>query len=866
MRRRVFLILCFIPLWVFSQCPSDYIITLSSQREVNDFAANYPNCKNIPGDLLIADGFTSDDASGVIRSEIRDLSPLNFIESVGGKLSITISAQVIEGFENLRTVGGLLEINNCRELIDVNGFNSLTQVQDFVITNSASLQTIRGFASLETVPNNFEIGQLTSLRTITGFEALKTVNGIFDISDNVDLTSIPSFNNLEVIGNDLNINFNPKLEAVIGFNKLQSVGNDFFIRDATVIRGFSLLQTVSRNFEIIGNGIESIEGFGQLTYAGGGFSITETSIQKLIGFDNMERVGAINVGEDWFKISQNPNLNEVTGFGLLIYVDGNVEVQENTSLSNCSWLCNLINNGTIVGNLVIQDNLGDCLNSSIVLDICEDDFDGDGVPNILDVDDDNDGILDQTEGNGLTDTDGDGFPDTKDLDADGDDCFDVIEAGFLDPNGDGVLGDLPDDVDISGRIINEPTGYTTPDDKDNNGTYDFLEKSTLDPGRDAFLEVCRTDRTFDLLTKLGGTPDAGGVWSPALVSGTSMFDPSADRAGTYTYTHTNPLCGDRISQIEVVFVSDVNAGTGGELTVCSDTGNVDLFSLLGGNPSPGGYWTPELASGSSIYNPVVDFADVYEYVVIGQFCGTVRSAVTINKSKTPVAGSDNSLTLCEFENPVDLFELLGENVDTNGVWSGNLVNGMFDPSVNPSGLYTYTVDNGPCGIDSASVNVQVIQDSSLSNVRVKVNDFLAKNNNIIVNVYSTREYEYSLDGINYTSQNKFNNVPGGRNTVYVRGANGCEFYSEEVYVRTFPTFFTPNGDGSNDFWKLKDFPEPRYTISIYNRYGGLVKRMNQDEFWDGTLNGKPLNAADFWFQVVTESGEILHGNFSLLRN
>ena len=41
------------------------------------------------------------------------------------------------------------------------------------------------------------------------------------------------------------------------------------------------------------------------------------------------------------------------------------------------------------------------------------DIDEDGVLDIVDLDDDNDGIPDIDEGNGVTDTDGDGVPDSE---------------------------------------------------------------------------------------------------------------------------------------------------------------------------------------------------------------------------------------------------------------------------------------------------------------------------------------------------------------------------------------------------------------------------------------------------------------------
>ena len=58
------------------------------------------------------------------------------------------------------------------------------------------------------------------------------------------------------------------------------------------------------------------------------------------------------------------------------------------------------------------------------------DNDKDGIPDDIDVDDDNDGILDTKEG--TDDLDGDGIPNHFDLDSDGDGCLDVTEAGFDD--------------------------------------------------------------------------------------------------------------------------------------------------------------------------------------------------------------------------------------------------------------------------------------------------------------------------------------------------------------------------------------------------------------------------------------------------
>ncbi len=88
------------------------------------------------------------------------------------------------------------------------------------------------------------------------------------------------------------------------------------------------------------------------------------------------------------------------------------------------------------------------------------DTDTDGILDYLDLDSDNDGILDSVETE--NDLDADGIRNYRDLDSDKDLCSDVIEAGFLDPNGDGILGNSPVIVDANGLVIGAPYSIPNP--------------------------------------------------------------------------------------------------------------------------------------------------------------------------------------------------------------------------------------------------------------------------------------------------------------------------------------------------------------------------------------------------------------------
>ena len=79
--------------------------------------------------------------------------------------------------------------------------------------------------------------------------------------------------------------------------------------------------------------------------------------------------------------------------------------------------------------------------------------------------------------------------------------------------------------------------------------------------------------------------------------------------------------------------------------------------------------------------------------------------LTVEIEFIPQANPGTDATVTATCDPVDLFALLG-GADAGGTWSPDLVGGIFDPTVNAGGVYTYTVDSpAPCGPVSATVTV-----------------------------------------------------------------------------------------------------------------------------------------------------------------
>lgn len=131
-------------------------------------------------------------------------------------------------------------------------------------------------------------------------------------------------------------------------------------------------------------------------------------------------------------------------------------------------------------------------------------------------------------------------------------------------------------------------------------------------------------------------------------------------------------------------------------------------------------------------------------------------------------------------------------------------------------------------------------------------------------------YEYSLNAIDWQSSPIFSGLENGSYTVYARDIQGCDLLvSDAIQTITYPNYFTPNGDGYNDTWVIRLPSEYNGLITIYDRYGKLIKQISSyGAGWDGTFNGITLPSTDYWFKVeYTENNQRkeFKSHFSLKR-
>jgi gliding motility-associated-like protein len=76
--------------------------------------------------------------------------------------------------------------------------------------------------------------------------------------------------------------------------------------------------------------------------------------------------------------------------------------------------------------------------------------------------------------------------------------------------------------------------------------------------------------------------------------------------------------------------------------------------------------------------------------------------------------------------------------------------------------------------------------------------------------------------------------------------------NDQNYVEIIsPTFFTPNGDGKNDFWVIEELQRyPNNQVWLYDTSGNLIfNQPNYNNNWDGTNNGVPTPEASYLFLI-----------------
>jgi len=231
-------------------------------------------------------------------------------------------------------------------------------------------------------------------------------------------------------------------------------------------------------------------------------------------------------------------------------------------------------------------------------------------------------------------------------------------------------------------------------------------------------------------------------------------------------------------------------------------------------------------------------------------------------------------------------------VDNSG-WSGDYiwdVNGgtitsgagtdsiLVDFASSGTGFVTLILTDLLTGCSSVNNDTINIILSGLANDSITISDPVVGSGDIITvnnpstdNILWEWDWDNGYGSSNQTDQLYYNDTGWYSVQLVVTNSIGC---TDTNYVlvhvigdMTLPTVFTPNSDGTNDYFSFDVSAFGEFNFIIYNRWGQVVHVMKKgDPFWDGTtLTGESCPGGTYFYTMEPENGNELAGHLTLFR-
>ncbi len=291
-------------------------------------------------------------------------------------------------------------------------------------------------------------------------------------------------------------------------------------------------------------------------------------------------------------------------------------------------------------------------------------------------------------------------------------------------------------------------------------------------------------------------------------------------------------------------------------TICQNTSTTLTASTTAGiiNWYDSATSNVPLSTGNTFTTPNLSTTTIYYFEALNNNCTSIRTAITIQVSTAPNV-QDEVVGICEntgvtihagITNATYLWST-GATTQTIIIWD--------------AGTYTVEITNSFGCSATKTITATLYPLPRFDTV-------LVENDQITIVPLNTGDFEYSIDGVTYFSSPQFTITEGGLYTAYIREIHDCGYRSKDFVVVSIPNYFTPNNDGTNDFWSVKGAQYyPKATTVIFDRHGQLITTLRQNNLlWDGTFNNEKLPSTDYWFVTeIPETQQIIKGHFSLIR-
>ena len=345
--------LCLLILGITSlqaQCPTNMDLRFTSQKQIDDFKADYPNCTNFDGSITIEIRTVQGPAGPGIPMQavvnITNFSGFTNLESIsalsisGGGDDLNIDNRgplTLNRFQNLKSIGQFT-LRNMPEVLDLN-LPSLETVDELVIENVEKVQTlltanqpIQVTESLRVLDNPLAIdfGDIQLMEMMTSVIVEK--NGIeaeaFDILLPVrlldELTIQSAF--IDDINSDFDITVNrilrlannERLSSITGISVGESLGILSLISNNQVVEGWEELLNLRRIEESLNlDDMNDISYVANLEHIEAMRLVNMPDVANLNQFSSLQTLGSLSI-LNLTALTDLTQLSTVNFFGLVL--------------------------------------------------------------------------------------------------------------------------------------------------------------------------------------------------------------------------------------------------------------------------------------------------------------------------------------------------------------------------------------------------------------------------------------------------------------------------------------------------------------------------------------------------------------------
>jgi hypothetical protein len=168
------------------------VMHISDQDQIDSIQILYPDCREIMAMIFIEGNYDE------------DINNLN-------------------GFSNVKSIGGSLVIGHCPGLKSLHGLDNLESIGgSLYLDSNDSLENLTNLIKLERLWGGLQLDNVSRITSLSGLENLNYIGYFILLEFNGSLTDLSALENITSIGTFLDIWANPSLTSLTGLDNIES--------------------------------------------------------------------------------------------------------------------------------------------------------------------------------------------------------------------------------------------------------------------------------------------------------------------------------------------------------------------------------------------------------------------------------------------------------------------------------------------------------------------------------------------------------------------------------------------------------------------------------------------------------------------